>query len=173
MIVECKQCNKRFDKQPSQIKEGSNNFCSRSCAATYNNSKFPKRKQLKKYCLYCGNIIKGNAKKYCSNKCQSKQKYQDYINKQKNGKVSGISGKNGTSKFIKRYLINEYGEKCMLCGQNKKNTFTNKIPIELHHIDGNFKNNVKDNLQLLCPCCHSLTSTYKNGNKLSNRNRYS
>jgi hypothetical protein len=53
MIIECKQCNKRFDKQPSQIKEGSNNFCSRSCAATYNNSKFPKRKAKKKENIAC------------------------------------------------------------------------------------------------------------------------
>lgn len=47
MIVKCKQCNKEFDKQPNQIKKGSNNFCSRSCAAKYNNSKYPKRVAMK------------------------------------------------------------------------------------------------------------------------------
>lgn len=31
------------------------------------------------------------------------------------------------------------------------------IPIELHHIDGNRFNNNLDNLQILCPNCHSKT----------------
>ena len=32
------------------------------------------------------------------------------------------------------------------------------IPIELHHIDGNRFNNNLDNLQILCPNCHSKTN---------------
>ncbi len=35
--VSCKQCNKSFYKRPNQIKKSKNHFCSRSCAATYNN----------------------------------------------------------------------------------------------------------------------------------------
>lgn len=37
-LVFCKNCNKEFYKQPSQIKNGRNNFCSRSCNAKYTNS---------------------------------------------------------------------------------------------------------------------------------------
>ena len=33
--------------------------------------------------------------------------------------------------------------------------------LELHHIDGNHKNNTLDNTLLLCPNCHSLTDNYK------------
>lgn len=36
-----------------------------------------------------------------------------------------------------------------------------KIPLELHHIDGNRNNNTLDNLKLLCPNCHSLTENYR------------
>ncbi|GAF69878.1 unnamed protein product, partial [marine sediment metagenome] len=36
--VECKNCKKMFFKLPNQIKKTKNNFCSRSCAATYNNT---------------------------------------------------------------------------------------------------------------------------------------
>ena len=36
--VNCKQCNKKFIKTYSQIKKSPNNFCTRSCAATYNNT---------------------------------------------------------------------------------------------------------------------------------------
>ncbi|MFW5895280.1 MAG: HNH endonuclease [archaeon] len=33
--------------------------------------------------------------------------------------------------------------------------------LEIEHIDGNAKNNREENLDLICPNCHSLTSTYK------------
>lgn len=36
--------------------------------------------------------------------------------------------------------------------------------MELEHIDGNSENNDLSNLTLLCPNCHSLTSTYKGRN---------
>jgi len=45
------------------------------------------------------------------------------------------------------------------------------IPLELHHIDGNSENNLLNNLSLLCPNCHSLTSTYRGKNKNSHRLR--
>lgn len=35
--VNCAQCNTEFTKQLNQIKVTKNNFCSKSCAATYNN----------------------------------------------------------------------------------------------------------------------------------------
>ena len=35
-----------------------------------------------------------------------------------------------------------------------------KIPIELHHIDGNRFNNLFENLQIVCPNCHSQTDNY-------------
>lgn len=36
--VSCKQCSKLFLKKNSEIKRSKNNFCSRSCAAKYNNT---------------------------------------------------------------------------------------------------------------------------------------
>lgn len=38
MNVICKHCNKNFFKKHAQIKKHPNNFCSQSCAATYNNT---------------------------------------------------------------------------------------------------------------------------------------
>jgi transposase-like protein len=35
--------------------------------------------------------------------------------------------------------------------------------MQLHHIDGNNKNNSLDNLQMLCPNCHSQTENYCGG----------
>lgn len=36
-----------------------------------------------------------------------------------------------------------------------------KIPLELHHIDGNSLNNELSNLQLLCPNCHAITDNFR------------
>lgn len=47
---------------------------------------------------------------------------------------------------------------------NIKNIYTNNIPLEIEHIDGNYLNNKEENLILICPNCHSLTSTYKGAN---------
>jgi hypothetical protein len=37
-IKECAYCNKKFYKKPAEQKKTKNHFCSRSCAATYNNT---------------------------------------------------------------------------------------------------------------------------------------
>jgi hypothetical protein len=39
------------------------------------------------------------------------------------------------------------------------------IPLELHHKDGDRKNNQIFNLELLCPNCHALTDNYRGKNK--------
>ena len=40
-----------------------------------------------------------------------------------------------------------------------------KIPLELHHINGDNKDNRLENLMLLCPNCHALTDSYRGKNK--------
>lgn len=39
------------------------------------------------------------------------------------------------------------------------------IPLELHHIDGDRTNHKLNNLQLLCPNCHSQTETFRGKNR--------
>lgn len=36
-LVNCKNCDKEFNKTKAELKKHKNNFCSQSCAATYNN----------------------------------------------------------------------------------------------------------------------------------------
>ncbi len=45
------------------------------------------------------------------------------------------------------------------------------IPLELHHIDGDRKNNNLINLKLLCPNCHTLTENYRGKKKRINKKR--
>ncbi|WP_328910383.1 HNH endonuclease [Streptomyces sp. NBC_00234] len=39
------------------------------------------------------------------------------------------------------------------------------LPLEVDHIDGNWRNNQPENLRLLCPNCHSTTDTYRGRGK--------
>ena len=61
------------------------------------------------------------------------------------------------------------GHQCECC----KNTewLGKKIPLEIHHIDGNNMNNTIENLQLLCPNCHAQTDNYRNKNTTQQEKR--
>lgn len=58
--------------------------------------------------------------------------------------------------------MEKYQYKCSRCGWEEENPYTHTIPLEVEHIDGNFRNNKEDNLTLLCPNCHSQTETFSN-----------
>lgn len=60
---------------------------------------------------------------------------------------------------LRPHLIRERGNQCECC----KLTHWLELPIkiEVHHIDGVRGNNAKENLQLLCPNCHSFTSNFR------------
>ena len=77
--------------------------------------------------------------------------------------------KNGTctlkSSKILQYLI-QYGIKkytCEKCGIDTWNG--NLITLELHHKNGNHKDNNLENLEILCPNCHSQTENFRFKNK--------
>ena len=114
-------------------------------------------------CINCNKNI-NNRNKYCSIKCQKEHEYATFIEQWKKGNIDGMRGKYQISMHIKTYLLKKYNNKCAKCGWGKINQYTGKVPLEIDHIDGNYKNNKEDNLIVLCPNCHSLTSTYKGAN---------
>lgn len=59
------------------------------------------------------------------------------------------------------------GWKCENCGNTE--WMGQKIPLQIHHIDGDSENNELENLQLLCPNCHALTENYCKKKKASER----
>lgn len=51
-------------------------------------------------------------------------------------------------------------ERCALCGVEA--VWRGKpLPLEVYHIDGDWRNNRIENLRILCPNCHSTTDTYR------------
>jgi len=87
------------------------------------------------------------------------------------GNHDATRGKTGTAHWLREYLLEQCEYKCQRCGWGEINQFTKKVPLELEHIDGNFSNNKKENLVVICPNCHALTSTYKGANKKQGRPR--
>ena len=110
-------------------------------------------------CLYCGTSFKYNPHhqrgKYCNNACQGKHKRQVYITEWLQGSVSG--GRSYVlSNHVRHHLLEEADYKCSECGWSKVNPHTGNVPLEIDHIDDNPYNHSPDNLQVLCPNCHSL-----------------
>jgi hypothetical protein len=146
----------------------SRKFCCRSCSAKYNNRKYPKRVsnfvKLKK-CLNCGNDLNSNQNKFCSVECSNTYKQNLIFNNIESGNTTY------SSDTYKKYLIFKCGDKCMKCGWHEINQTTGLVPIQLEHKDGNSDNNSLNNLELLCPNCHSLTPTYGALNKGNGRTK--
>ena len=76
--------------------------------------------------------------------------------------VKNSSYKNTNS--LRNRLIKEgfKPSKCEICGVDE--WLGNPISLQLHHIDGDKTNNELNNLQVLCPNCHSQTDNYGSKN---------
>ncbi|MFH8620397.1 HNH endonuclease signature motif containing protein [Streptomyces vietnamensis] len=55
-------------------------------------------------------------------------------------------------------------KQCAMCG-NEAVWRGRPIPLEVDHIDGDWRNNRIENLRFLCPNCHSTTDTYRGRGK--------
>ncbi|MFI1941678.1 HNH endonuclease [Streptomyces purpureus] len=78
-----------------------------------------------------------------------------------------------TSPYARRHQSNrlksvmlEVGveDRCALCGIEAV-WLGEPLPLEVDHVDGNWRNNRIENLRLLCPNCHSTTDTYRGRGK--------
>lgn len=115
-------------------------------------------------CLNCGKDLINKQKKYCSNQCQREFQFNQKILEWKNGEFNGMSGEYGLSNYIRIYMLKKANFSCERCGWNQINPITQTCPLDIHHKDGDFKNNKEENLEVLCPNCHSLTENYKSLN---------
>lgn len=168
----CAKCNKIFPRYVT-INGNTKDLCSRKfcleCSPFGMHNTRPVLNEKPKICLYCGKILTKHQKVFCNNDCKTEYHYQEYIKKWKQGLENGMRGKYEISTRIKRYLFEKFDNKCSKCGWSEINPFTKNIPLEVHHKDGDYTNNDEENLDLLCPNCHSLTDTYKNGNMNNGR----
>ena len=69
----------------------------------------------------------------------------------------------------KNRLILEQNKSCNKC--KLSDWLGQPITLELEHIDGDTNNNKKNNLEVLCPNCHSQTSTWRGKNRKDKINK--
>lgn len=133
-------------------------FCSRSCCNKYKKKNGVRND--KRICITCHKeyISSHKMQKHCSIKCHWESKQKQYLDHWLNGIIDNTT--ENTTPPIKRYLLTLRGAKCEECGWNKISEFTKKSPLQVHHVDGNSKNNTPENLKILCPNCHSLTPSF-------------
>lgn len=125
-------------------------------------------------CLACNKELspsatrkKIGAKKYCNVSCQ--HLFQSLLNRDAflrgdfNNKLIGYP----TNSWTRNLLIEKFGARCNCCGLSEWNS--KPLTLEVNHKDGNAANNVLENLEFLCPNCHSQTDTFKAKNKESAR----
>lgn len=169
--MNCLVCEKQIIiSNPKWKSSSKRQCCSKECSYKLRRIRSG---NIKRDCLNCQQPVTAYKGKYCCNKCQKEYEWKQVkilIETDTNNDLEvGLEARNF---LYRRYLIDKRQPKCEECGWSKINLFTGKVPIELDHVDGDCTNNKLSNLKLLCPSCHSLTSTYKGSNKGKGSARY-
>jgi hypothetical protein len=182
--IQCARCSSCVFREAWFLKRaqrrGARLFCGRRCSALSLPRAQPGQ-PVPKECLVCGSafVAEDPRTKCCSPACgkklarrtQAANHYEAYIAAWKAGKVDGNKGVGFVSNHVRRYLFSKYESRCMECGWRKKHPVTGKVPLEVDHVDGDWRNSSEGNLRLLCPNDHSLTPTYRNLNSGKGRPR--
>lgn len=136
-------------------------FCSRKCA---NSRNFSEESKLKKSLALIGKPQPPLTEEQKIVKIQKLVEFRK--NKYENSSFDELGSENR-----KRRVLEEQNYLCNRCGI--KDWLGEKLTLELEHKDGNNKNNVRENLECLCPNCHSLTKTWRGRNISKNKNKVS
>lgn len=170
----CEQCGKDISDKPS-----TNRFCGSSCSATYNNLRKPRRPRkveeekpfkftlrktkvlkvrLSANCIHCQQELVDTQSLYCSLQCMADFRFKTSL------ELWLSTGKAvGGNKAIRKYITHLDGYKCSCCGLSDWND--KPITLEVEHISGDSTDDSRENVCLICPNCHSQTSTYKGKNR--------
>lgn len=158
IICFCLQCNSEFLRKPSMATNKL--FCSVKCWQLYR----IKPKDIKIWkCFVCNETVSKN-KKFCTN--HYPRKHVILAEDIEAWKLSTKSWTELCHDTRRKRIIIEQNNKCAVCDNS---TWLEKpLTLELDHIDGNRNNNIRTNLHMICPNCHSQTLTWR-GRNISHR----
>ena len=153
-IRDCAQCG-----SPTKSK-----FCSNKCSATFNNHTRVRKAAIPvRLCEECGEMTKNP--QFCGQSCFRAFREKRHIEDWKAGKESGMTPSGVICDTVRKYIFTKYGRQCAKCGWCEVNMTSGRVPVQIDHIDGDFRNCSEENLIVLCPNCHSLTPTYMTLNR--------
>lgn len=154
----CKKCNIEF-----KPKKGLLNYCSLKCRngrIWLDADKLKKSKAAKK----SEKVKVANRANVYIRKSGTETRIKNSANKKIKYNTSLLNADFKLLKWtrLRNRIRLEQQNKCNRC---KLDIWLNEpLPLELEHIDGNHNNTDRLNLEMLCPNCHSLTSTWRGRN---------
>jgi hypothetical protein len=161
-MEKCKKCGNDFTPQ-----KGLKSYCSLACRNSRERSEETKRKigdgVLKSEKFW--ESVK-NTKKWFDYKANAVKAKETWNKKILNADFQTLS----FDRLRKRIKL-EQKNRCNRCGIDSWND--KPLILELEHIDGNHSNNERNNLEAICPNCHSQTETWRGRNKQNKRNKVS
>ena len=170
----CSQfCNGSFTAANKQPFTKVCKLCSSEFIATCGHAQYcencKKKNSVKDHvCLNCGKELTNKKACYCNSTCYAEYEWKQ--TKQRileTGKfdisVGNVIGGETQRRQVKRFLIEEYGHKCAICGLSE--WMGQSIPVIVDHIDGDPTNHKIENFRLVCGNCDMQLPTYKAKNK--------
>lgn len=144
MITKCKQCNKKINKKPSQIKIYKDSFCGLICQGLY------RRKRKNKQCAECNKNITVTKSRITKNNFCSRRCSVVFHNRGNKWNYKG-----GYSSYRQRTLKNS-NKKCsnINCELTKAGIEIDEMMLDVDHINGKKNGHDKKNLRILCVWCH-------------------
>jgi hypothetical protein len=119
--MECENCKNKVYRCPSQSKKSKSGraFCSRSCAATFNNKNYPKRR-MTQTCNVCKKLIRADLK-YCENCYQEKHHISNKTLNEATQRRKNDNNRYNQIRQISRkaYMRSDRPKYCEVCGYDK------------------------------------------------------
>lgn len=172
-------CSETFQIS-AELKNYAKKYCSHSCSAKVSN--VSRKVKVTSICLYCGEACKLRGSSFCSVSHSAKYRNERLVENWLAGTDDGTTSTGLLKRTVRNYLVErragnrcESPNCCVSGGWAEKNPVTDRVPLEVEHIDGDYTNNSPENLIVLCPNCHALTPTYRalnRGNGRAYRGKY-
>ena len=158
----CENCSKEHDGE-----FGSGRFCCQSCASGFSTKS--KRKEINEK---VSKKMKGRSVGSAKIGYDKEKWYVSCLitwQKNKELRKENTPFHEWPLATIREHIFDEQNGCCNKCGLDK--WLEELITLELEHKDGNNKNNTRENLEFLCPNCHSMTVTWRGRNKNKNNGK--
>lgn len=153
----CENCEKEYEE-----KYASGRFCSLHCSRSYVSKKYANTKEARKLKSIS---LKGRQITWLTPEIRKKQGKSLSTNNTLRRRIKNnliLTGDWFTLKNDSQRKLRVFYDQNFRCNCCKINKWMNKkITFELHHKDGDRKNTLRTNLEVLCPNCHTQTPNYR------------